>query len=137
MTRIDGADLQTACITLSQQKLKRGSHDRDSVPLIPQQKSGCPGQLVGGRVFKRRRGGTVVHRIRGSLGRRDMSLPPDQHKHPVTGLPPIACLTSGDIWVEIGEKDEKELQPMVTESNVLPSIKSTVRVSLRLHLLVI
>ena len=38
MTRIDGADLQTACITLSQQKLKWGSHDRDGVPLIPQQR---------------------------------------------------------------------------------------------------
>ena len=40
---------------------------------------------------------TIVHRIRGSSGRRDVSLPPDQHKHPVTGLPPVACLTSGDI----------------------------------------
>ena len=65
-------------------------------PSSPNKESGCPGQLVGGKV-KKRRGGTVVHRIRGSLGRHDVSFPPDQHKHPVTCLPPVACLTSGDI----------------------------------------
>ena len=42
-------------------------------------------------------GHTIVHRIRGFLGRHNMSLPPEQHKHPVTGLPPVACLTSEDI----------------------------------------
>ena len=87
MTRFDGADLQIVCITPSQQKLKRGSHNKDGVPLIPQQINSHPGQLVGGKVKKKRRGGTVVHRISGSSGRRDMSLPLDQHKHPVTGLP--------------------------------------------------
>ena len=66
-------------------------------PSSPNKESGRPGQLVGGKVEKERRGGTVVHRIRGSSGRRDVSLPPNQHKHPVTGLPPVACLTSGDI----------------------------------------
>ena len=68
-------------------------------PSSPNKESGRPGQLVGGKVKKKkeRRGGTVVHRIRGPSGRRDVSLPPDQHKHPVTGLPPVACLTSGDI----------------------------------------
>ena len=84
-------------ITPSQQKLKQGSHDRDGVPFVPQQRKRPPHQLVGGKVEKERRGGTIVHRIRGSSGRRDVSLPPDQHKHPVTGLPPIVCLTSGDI----------------------------------------
>ena len=34
---------------------------------------------------------------------------PGQHKHPVTGLPPITCLTSEDIWLEIREKDERNL----------------------------
>ena len=67
-------------------------------PSFPNKESGRPSQLVGGKVKKkRRRGGTIVHRIRGSLGRHDVSLPPNQHKHPITGLPPIACLTSGDI----------------------------------------
>ena len=66
-------------------------------PSSPNKESGHPSQLVGGKVEKERRGGTVVHRIRGSSGRHDVSLPPDQHKHPITGLPPIACLTSGDI----------------------------------------
>ena len=59
-------------------------------PSSPNKEGGCPGQIVGGRgCRKRRRGGTIVHRTRGSLGRRDMSLPPKQHKHPITGLPPL------------------------------------------------
>ena len=66
-------------------------------PSSPNKESSCPGQLVGGKVKKKRRGGTIVYRIRGSSGRHDMSLLPDQHKHPITGLPPIVCLTSGDI----------------------------------------
>ena len=66
-------------------------------PSSPNKESGCPGQLVGGKGLKERRGGTIVHRIRGSSGRHDMSLPPNQYKHPITGLPPIMCLTSGDI----------------------------------------
>ena len=70
---------------------------RTESPSSPNKESGHLSQLVGGKVEKERRGGTVVHRIRGSSGRRDMSLPPDQHKHPITGLPPIACLTSEDI----------------------------------------
>ena len=66
-------------------------------PSSPNKESSHPSQLVGGEVEKERRGGTIVHRIRGSSGRHYVSLPPNQHKHPVTGLPPIACLTSGDI----------------------------------------
>ena len=34
-------------------------------------------------------------------------VPPDQHKHPITGSPPVTCLTSEDIWLEIREKDER------------------------------
>ena len=34
-------------------------------------------------------------------------VPPDQHKHPVTGLPPITCLTGEDIWFQIRERDER------------------------------
>ena len=45
-------------------------------PSSPNKESGHPSQLVGGKV-KKRSGGTIVHRIRGSLGRHDMSLPPD------------------------------------------------------------
>ena len=33
--------------------------------------------------------------------------PPDQHKHPITGLPPITCLTDENIWLEIRETDER------------------------------
>ena len=98
MIRFDGADLQ-AVSKPSQQKFQSGGLTIGTEsPSSPNKESGCPGQLVGGKGFgKRRRGGTLVHRIRGSSGRRDMSLPPEQHKHPVTGLPPIACLTSEDI----------------------------------------
>ena len=35
-------------------------------------------------------------------------VPPNQHKHPITGLPPpITCLASEDICLEIREKDER------------------------------
>ena len=58
--------------------------------------------------------------------------PPGQHKHPVTGLPPIACLASEDIWFEISEKDEKEPQPLVIKDNTSPPIRSNVQLSSRL-----
>ena len=32
---------------------------------------------------------------------------PDQHKHPITGLPPVTCHASEDIWLEIREKVER------------------------------
>ena len=98
MIRIDKTDLQ-AVSELSQQKFRSGGLTIGTEsPSSPNKESGRPGELVGGRgCGKRRRGGTVVHRIKDSSGRHDMSLPPEQHKHPVTGLPPIACLTSEDI----------------------------------------
>ena len=72
-------------------------------PSSPNKESGHPSQVMGGtKVLNERRVDTVVHRIRGSSGRRDVSHnPPGQHKHPVTGLPPIACLASEDIWFEM------------------------------------
>ena len=57
-------------------------------PSSPNKESGHPGQLVGGKGSKERRGGTIVHRIRGSSGRHGMSQSPSQRKYPITGLPP-------------------------------------------------
>ena len=34
-------------------------------------------------------------------------VPSNQRKHPVTGLPPITCLTGENIWLEIRERDER------------------------------
>ena len=68
-------------------------------PSFPNKESGHPGQLMGGIKSLNKEGvGTIVHRIRGSLGRHETGHdPPSQHKHPVTGLPPVMCLTVEDI----------------------------------------
>ena len=68
-------------------------------PSFPNKESCCPGQLMGGIKSLNKEGvGIIVHRIRGSSGRHETGQnPPSQHKHPVTGLPPVMCLTGEDI----------------------------------------
>ena len=135
---IDEADLQRGVHNTKLAKMEGGGLTIGSESLSsPDKESGCPSQLMGGKGSKMKKGwhrSSQNKRLFGEAWHK--SIPPNQHKHPVTGLPPIMCLKSGDIWLEIGEKDEKESQPMVTDSNVLLPIRSNVQVSSRLHLFI-